>query len=926
MKRSRIVLIFAFIFLFLYPNPVSAEPDQTELTLGVPVPGNLAGTGDVDYYQVSVAAGQHLFVVLDGTDNYDTYQLYLQFGSLPNPVEYEKKGELSNADQGVEISSTQAGTYYVMVCSTSGGGDYTLTASTSSTFPTLILGTAKPGNLQGTYDVKFYQVSVTAGQHLFVVLDGTDNYDTYQLYLRFGSLPNTVVFDDAGDLSNADQGVEITSTQAGTYYVMVRSTSGGGDYTLTASTSSTFPTLILGTAKAGNLQGTYDVKYYQVSVTAGQHLFVVLDGTNNYNSYKLYLRFGSLPSTVVYDDMGDLSEADQGVEITSTLAGTYYVMVRSTSGGGSYTLTASTSSTFPNLILGTAKAGNLQGTYDVKYYKVSVTAGQHLIVVLDGSDNYDTYQLYLRFGSLPNTVVYDDMGDLSEADQGVEITSTQAGTYYVMVRSTSGGGPYTITASTSSTFPTLILGVKKSGNLQGTYDVKYYKVSVTAGKHLFVVLDGTDNYDTYQLYLRFGALPTTVVYDDMGDLSEADQGVEISSTQAGTYYVMVRSIASGGPYTLTASTNSNFPTLILGVKKSGDLQGTYDVKYYQVSVTAGEHLFVVLDGTDNYNTYQLYLRFGSLPNTVEYDKKGLLPNADQGVEIASTKAGTYYVMVRSTSGGGNYTIERRFSPPTNLQASDGTYTTKVLLTWTASPEATSYKVYRATSAGGAKTLLGSPTGTSFTDKTALPGVTYYYWVKGYQGIRYSVNSAYNTGWRKLLASTDLKASDGTFTNKVQLTWTASDGASSYAVYRATRIGGTRTLLGSPKDTSFADTTAKPGVTYYYWVKAFQGINASAYSVNDTGWRKLSPPANLQASDGTFTTKVQLTWAASSGATSYKVYRATSAGGAKTLLGTRTVTSFADTTATKGVTYYYWVKAYRGTRFSAFSATNTGWRK
>jgi len=157
-------------------------------------------------------------------------------------------------------------------------------------------------------------------------------------------------------------------------------------------------------------------------------------------------------------------------------------------------------------------------------------------------------------------------------------------------------------------------------------------------------------------------------------------------------------------------------------------------------------------------------------------------------------------------------------------------------------------------------------------------------------------------------------------------WTDSSGAASYSVYRATSVTGTKSLLGSPTTTSFADTTATPGLTYYYWVKACKGTRCSIYSTANTGWRKLSAPSNLQASDGTFTTKVQVTWTASSGANSYKVYRASSAGGAKILLGSPAGTAFADTTATPGVTYYYWVKACKGTRCSIYSTTNTGWRK
>jgi hypothetical protein len=125
--------------------------------------------------------------------------------------------------------------------------------------------------------------------------------------------------------------------------------------------------------------------------------------------------------------------------------------------------------------------------------------------------------------------------------------------------------------------------------------------------------------------------------------------------------------------------------------------------------------------------------------------------------------------------------------------------------------------------------------------------------------------------------------------------------------------------------SFTDTNAIPGVTYYYWVKACNGTNCSTYSSYDAGWGKLSPPTNMQASYGKYTNKVVVSWNASSGATSYKVYRATSVNGAKSFLGSPTGTTFNDTTGKPRVTYYYWVVAYTGTRYSDYSAFSTGRR-
>jgi hypothetical protein len=443
MNKIRLAVILACLLLLLHPVPVSA---YTGLTLGVPVAGSLAGTGDQQYYEITVASGQHLFVILDADDNYDSYSLYIKFGSEPTTIDYDDKGDSPHSDQAVEIASTQAGTYYIMVRSELSGGNYTIVAHNNTTFPTLTVGTPRAGSLQDTYDIKYYQVTVAAGQHLFAVLDAADNYDNYDLYIKFNVLPTTIDYDDSGESPNADQAVEIASTQAGIYYIMVRSTLSGGSFTLVAHTNSSFPSLTLATTQAGSLQDTYDIKYYQVTVSAGEHLFIVLDAADNYDNYELYIKFNVLPTTIDYEDSGESPNADQAVEIASTQAGIYYIMVRSTLSGGSYTIIAHTNSTFPALSPWTLHAGSLQDTYDIKYYQVTVPGEKLLTVILDGADNYDNYDLYIKFGALPTTIDYDDKGDYPDADQVVQIAITQAGTYYIMVRSTLSGGSYSIKA------------------------------------------------------------------------------------------------------------------------------------------------------------------------------------------------------------------------------------------------------------------------------------------------------------------------------------------------------------------------------------------------------------------------------------------------------------------------------------------------
>lgn len=86
----------------------------------------------------------------------------------------------------------------------------------------------------------------------------------------------------------------------------------------------------------------------------------------------------------------------------------------------------------------------------------------------------------------------------------------------------------------------------------------------------------------------------------------------------------------------------------------------------------------------------------------------------------------------------------------------------------------------------------------------------------------------------------------------------------------------------------------------------------------------NPPTNVQASKGAYSDRVNITWNASTNATSYEVYRAISASGTKTRIGTPSVTSYTDRGINCGTTYYYWVKAVGAGGVSAFSSPNTGY--
>jgi hypothetical protein len=80
-----------------------------------------------------------------------------------------------------------------------------------------------------------------------------------------------------------------------------------------------------------------------------------------------------------------------------------------------------------------------------------------------------------------------------------------------------------------------------------------------------------------------------------------------------------------------------------------------------------------------------------------------------------------------------------------------------------------------------------------------------------------------------------------------------------------------------------------------------------------------PPAPTGVAATAGNAQAMLSWSASSGATGYKVKRATVSGGPYTTVGTPTATTFVDTGATNGTTFFYVVSATNANGESANSS-------
>jgi fibronectin type 3 domain-containing protein len=271
--------------------------------------------------------------------------------------------------------------------------------------------------------------------------------------------------------------------------------------------------------------------------------------------------------------------------------------------------------------------------------------------------------------------------------------------------------------------------------------------------------------------------------------------------------------------------------------------------------------------------------------------------------------------VSATPTSGSVTVP---ATPAGLTATAGNG--QVALSWSASSGATSYHVKRSTNSGGPYTQVSAPTGTSFTDTGLTNGTAYFYVVSAVNAAGESANSAQASATPKLpipAVPTGLTATGGN--QQVALSWSASSGATSYHVKRATTSGGPYTQIIAPTATNFTDTGLTNGTTYFYVVSAVNASGESANS-NQASATPRAPvptvPVGLSATGGN--QQASLSWTASSGATSYNVKRSTSGTGPFTTVGSPTANSFINTGLADSTTYFYVVSAVNASGESANS--------
>ncbi len=442
------------------------------------------------------------------------------------------------------------------------------------------------------------------------------------------------------------------------------------------------------------------------------------------------------------------------------------------------------------------------------------------------------------------------------------------------------------------------------------------------GKGIILSWEVLEDAQSYRIYRG-----TTADTTKMTQIAEtADLTYTDATTVAGVtyYYALVACGRSEEGLTICSKTSAVVAGLALDTPALGSATNTASgIKITWSTVTGAE-------------TYAVYRK------TSGGSWKKLAEVTESSYVDAAAKAGTTYLYtvracavvdgVTLRSGYDRAGVSGSFLATPELDSAKKT-ASGTKLTWSQVSGATGYAVYRKKE-GGSWSMIGTTTSASYTDKTSLSaGVTYSYTVRAYCGSLSSAkaNKYLSSYWSSYDGSglqsvgLDIPSLSGTATSTAsgtKITWSKVSGASGYAVYRK-KSGGSWSMIDTTTSTSYTDTSSRSsGATYYYTVRAYSGslslakankYAAAYWSYYDTAGVKavyLSSPT-LKTVAVASSSYVKVSWKSVTGADGYVVYRKTE-GGSWKQIGTTTSTSYTDKTSlSSSTTYYYTVRAYRG---------------
>lgn len=314
-----------------------------------------------------------------------------------------------------------------------------------------------------------------------------------------------------------------------------------------------------------------------------------------------------------------------------------------------------------------------------------------------------------------------------------------------------------------------------------------------------------------------------------------------------------------------------------------------------------------------------------------YSKKLTFTSSDTSVLLVSSTGlirpvacGSAYLTVKATDGSGvSARILLHVVPgviPDPVQS--GTSIDGYTVSWTKSPGALGYGVYRYNESTKKWDLIKKTTALSYTVTGLKAGAYHYYRILPFT----IVNSKYYTGAATsyvkagVLSPGKVSGIDIISTDtEIQLTWKAAANATGYQVYRHNTETDTYTYLGKTEKLTAKFKNLQPNTRYVFAIRAYllyQGstIHSKEYVNNIVAYTSPGKVSSFGIDpDSVTTSTARVTWDILSGASGYEIYLYDESSQYKYTLIARLphegITGFTLTSLEPGKVKQYCIRAY-----------------
>jgi hypothetical protein len=406
----------------------------------------------------------------------------------------------------------------------------------------------KTGTAAGGAWSQLGSVAVTGGQTFTVVMSGSGDPD---LFVKFGSQPSASSYDcrpyETGAAETCTLTVPTGQTQA--FLAVNAYGTAAANFTLKITAGGAIPTNYVFNPNAAKLFKTHmDVDYIAESAAGTDgHLGASINNYTHTDRYDYILEVDAAGKIIggewvgtskrqhpdfVWLPIRSNSTTVAGGKITYANVKMLYDLSMQDGGGGG-------GGTVKNI----TETGTVAQSAWKHYGPFNVASGSTFTANMTGDNDAD---LYVRKGAAPTAAAYDCRPYRDGSAESCSIVGpatvyvgvngyAASSSYSLNIKYTEGGG------TTPPTPPPAFTHLQTTGSVtQG--ELKVFQLPMPAGKKVVIRTTSTKDVD---LYIQFGAAPTTSAYLNRGYTSSGNETISFTATSNGVLHIAVHGYEAG---------------------------------------------------------------------------------------------------------------------------------------------------------------------------------------------------------------------------------------------------------------------------------------------------------------------------------------------------------------------------------------------